>query len=312
MGDERMRSIRRENQPKVSVIVPTYKRNEELARAVESVVNQTYNDWELIVINDDPLTDIDEILPADSRITHLQHQENKGAPVARNNGILESNGEYIALLDDDDQWKPRKLELQINRFEQLDEDFGLIYTGRDIIQDSGNVETYIPNKEGWVHEKLLHQNFIPSETPLIRRECFSCVGLFDPAFQSEQDFDLWLRIAKKYKIGAVHESLAVSYKNHENRISTNQERKYHGRKQLLRKHQSSFESNPIALSKQQRRVGLAAVRSDRTLEGATQLMCSFCRNPRNVSLLVYLTMCLFPHSIRERLFKFRDILIQQF
>ncbi|KAA9409950.1 glycosyltransferase [Haloarcula hispanica] len=307
-----MRSRQRENQPKVSVIVPTYKRNEELARAIESVVNQTYNDWELIVINDDPETDIGDILPADNRITHLQHEENKGAPVARNNGILESNGEYIALLDDDDKWKPIKLELQIDRLDQLGEDFGLIYTGRDIIQDSGNVETFIPDKEGWVHKDLLHQNFIPSETPLIRRECFSCVGLFDPAFQSEQDFDLWLRIANKYKIGAVHESLAVSYKNHENRISTNQERKYHGRKQLLRKHRSSFESNSIALSKQQRRVGLAAVRSGRTLEGATQLMCSFRRDPRNVSLLVYLTMCLFPYPMQERLFKFRDRIIQQY
>lgn len=292
--------------PTISVIIPTYNRPRKLLRAVKSVFNQSYQDFEVIVVNDDPKMDVQDILPNYDKLTYIHHDENYGAPVARNNGILASSGEFIAFLDDDDTWEPKKLENQIEQFEVLGKEYGLVYTGRKTIRDSEIVEKYIPENEGWVHSLLLHKNIIPSESPLIRRSCFSEVGFFDPDLQSCQDWDLWIRISKKYKFAAVPKILATTYEGHDGQISSNPKRKYYGHKRLIEKHRSDLEDSLIALSWQTRRLGLFAIQYGKNIEGLKYLLSAYRYNPRDWPILIYSIMAIVPNPIRDWLFAIRS------
>jgi glycosyltransferase involved in cell wall biosynthesis len=104
--------------PKVSIVIPTYNRPKKLIRAVESVIEQTYTDWELIVVDDSSDVDAEETIPDDDRIRYIQHECNKGAPAARNTGIDASNGEFIALLDDD-AWKSGKNRTSVEKIPRI-------------------------------------------------------------------------------------------------------------------------------------------------------------------------------------------------
>ena len=292
--------------PKVSVIIPTYNRPQKLLRAVNSVINQSYQDLEIIVVNDYPDKNNRDLLPKYEPLRYIQHNENRGAPIARNNGILAAQGKYIALLDDDDEWKPQKLKYQIEQFDELSDDFGLIYSGRDIVRGGETVETYIPEHRGDIYSTLLQKNIIPSETPLIRRECLGVTGLFDPKFKSSQDWDLWLRIASEYKAAAITKSLAISHERHSGRISTDMDRKYQGHKQLLEKHRSAFESHPAALARIRRQLGLFAIQSGRNLEGFNHLFSAYCYNLSDWPILLYLIMSVTPNPVRKWLFSIRS------
>jgi len=296
--------------PKVSVVIPTYNRPQKLLRAVDSVMNQSYQDLEIIVVNDYPDEDNRDLLPSYESLSYIQHNKNRGAPIARNNGILAAQGRYIALLDDDDEWKPQKLEHQIERFDELSDDFGLVYSGRDIVRGGETVKTYIPEHEGKIYSTLLQKNIIPSETPLIRRECFGVIGLFDPRFKSSQDWDLWLRIASEYKAAAVTKSLALSYESHNKRISTDMDRKYQGHKRLLEKHRPAFECHPAALAQLKRQLGLFATQSGRNLEGFNYLLSAYSYDPNDWPILLYLIMSVTPNPIREWLFDIRSVAIR--
>lgn len=296
------------HQPTVSVIIPTYDRPGKLTRAVESVLSQSYRDIEIIVVNDHPDSDVCDVLPDIDVLRCIQHDENRGAPIARNTGILAAKGEYIAFIDDDDAWKPQKLERQIKRFNDLDDNFGLVYSGSDFIKPNNNVSTKIPTKEGDVYTDLLRRNFIPSNTPLIRKKCFSKVGLFDPGFKSSQDLDLWLRIADSYKVAAVPEPLAIAYKEEEDRISTHVDRQYHGQKRLLEKYRTSFKSNPSAFAWHKRQLGLFAIQSNRNREGVSHLATSF-KYRKNFIILVYIFVGLLPNPVRSWVFDIRDGII---
>lgn len=115
----------------VSVIIPTYNRAHLLGRAIQSVLAQTYEDFEIIVV-DDASTDVTEQVVksfADDRINYIRHQKNKGGSSARNTGIKAAKGEFIAFLDSDDEWVPKKLEKEINRLQTLSNEVGVFYGG---------------------------------------------------------------------------------------------------------------------------------------------------------------------------------------
>jgi len=298
--------------PTVSVVIPTHDRPKKLLRAVRSVINQTYDDWEIIIVNDYPDQDISTTLPSNDSIRTIQHKENRGAPIARNSGIQASKGEFIALLDDDDAWKPQKLEKQINYFDDLDSSFGLVYSGRDVVHGNDHVEVEISDKEGWIHDTLLEGNVIPSETPLVRASCFSKIGLFDPDLPSCQDIDLWLRIAKEFKIGLVKESLAVAHRNHEDRISNSMDKKYEGHRKLVEKHKARFQSNPSALANQYRQIGIYAMRSNRTSEAFSYLLAAYKMKPLDFVIPVYILINILPANIRKKVFQFRGHLLSKY
>jgi len=287
--------------PTVAVVIPTYKRKSKLERAVNSVCNQSYSEWKLYVINDAPTHNVRDLLPDDDRITYIQHDENKGAPAARNTGVRASQSQFIAFLDDDDAWKPEKLEQQIDTFEDLTCEYGLIYTGRDTIIDDEVVEVYNPDTAGDVFDKLLYGNFIPSETPLIRRDCFRNVGLFDTTLPSSQDIDMWLRIAREYKIGVVPSSLAISYQGHENRISKNMVRKVDGKKNIIDKYDSDLELHPEAMAAHLKQLGIYLMYLNKPREARKHFIKSITYNNKQTMPLIYILMTILPAVIRNML-----------
>lgn len=221
----------------ISVVIPTYKRYPNMiSRAIHSVLEQSYRDIEVIVVDDSPedfegrMSVEDMILSLDdSRIIYIKHPYNMGACAARNTGIKESKGEYIAFLDDDDEWLPWKLEKQIKLFS--DPKIGLIYCRQIIVNDETKSEVIDKRKfySGYVFDKLIMNNFIGSTSfVIIKRECFTECGLFDIRMKASQDAELYLRISQKYEVAYVDEPLVVYHTHSGERLTTNQYNKIQG------------------------------------------------------------------------------------
>lgn len=244
--------------PTVSVIIPTYNRANLLKRAIESVISQRFEDFELIVVDDASPDNTPEIVESinDTRIRYIRLKENSGGPVARNTGIKKARGKFIALLDDDDEWLPNRLEVQVRKFENLDREFGVVYGGFYYVsqQDGKILGKRLPRHRGDVYEHFLRENFIGSPTLLIRRECFKRAGLFDPNLTSSQDWDMWLRIARYYKFDYVNEIVAKYYV-HGRQISFNMGKYIPGRERFIRKHLDIWR-NPNVLSIHLSQMGL--------------------------------------------------------
>ncbi|MDP3791832.1 MAG: glycosyltransferase family 2 protein, partial [Candidatus Omnitrophota bacterium] len=141
------------------------------------------------------------------------YQENKGPAAARNNGIRAAKGDYVAFLDSDDIWLPKKLELEAGKM-VTDSGYGLMHTDRFRMDLNGCIapKRCIAMPEGFIFKELLRQNFICASSVLVKKECFTNVGLFDEDRNNRsEDYDMWLRIAVKYKIGSINEPL-VKYR----------------------------------------------------------------------------------------------------
>lgn len=200
--------------PTVSVIIPTYNRAAMLKEAIESVLAQTYQDWELIVV-DDGSTDetpclMDTYREADARIRCLK-QHNQGLSSARNAGLRIAQGEFVAFLDDDDLWLPEKLRLQTMCMQEHPE-FGLTYT-RFYLLGGKQERLLLPRKPGTTFLQLVEANFIPVLTVMVRRTCLEEVGLFNERFRATQDYELWLRILRRHPIHFIDKPLAC-YRKH--------------------------------------------------------------------------------------------------
>jgi glycosyltransferase involved in cell wall biosynthesis len=202
----------------VSVVIPTYNTSNFLIKAIQSVINQTYKNWELIIV-DDGSTDqtrqiVEEFQKKDSRIKYF-FQNNKGQGAARNLGIKNASGNYIAFLDSDDEFFENKLERVISHFEK-DKNIGFIYTDAIIIGDylyKKRRSEIVTPYSGGIYIKLLFNNFITTSTVIVKREVLQNCGLFDESdlLRNFEDYDLWLRIAKKYKIEYIPEVLTKYY-----------------------------------------------------------------------------------------------------
>jgi glycosyltransferase involved in cell wall biosynthesis len=211
--------------PKVSVIIPTYNRAELLYAAIASVLGQTFQDFEILVVDDHSPDHTAQVVQRfhDGRIRYLLHETNKGGAAARNTGIQNSAGEYIAFLDDDDEWLPEKLGMQIALLENSPPEVGCIYTGYLVIdRASGNILGQKPAvKRGDLSTALLSGNCLGgTSSVLVRRECFNAVGLFDEALPSFQDYDLWIRLAQKFQFDCISRPL-LKYYVHDQQIWTN-------------------------------------------------------------------------------------------
>jgi len=202
--------------PKVSVIIPTYNRAHLIARAIQSVLNQTYQDFEIIVVDDGSTDNTEEVVKGfnDGRIRYIQHEKNKGEAAARNTGIKAARGEYIASQDSDDEWLPEKLRKQMEVFKSASSRVGVVYTGFWRIKDNKKVYTPSSNikpKEGDIHKNLLKENFIGTPVTLIKKECFHKVGMFNETLPHLVDWEIWIRISKYYQFRCIDEPLLISY-----------------------------------------------------------------------------------------------------
>src|SRR5262245_40242735 len=211
--------------PEVSVIIPTHNRACFLRDAITSVLNQTFQEFEIIVVDDASCENTSEVVASfhDKRIRLIRHATNKGGSAARNTGILASTCNFIAFLDDDDEWLPDKLAKQMNIFCSSLAEVGCVYTGCVMVnRDNGRViDQRIPTKRGNLSKDLLRSNCVGgTSSVLLKKTCLQKVGLFDEMLPRSQDYDLWIRIANEFLFEYVPEPL-FKYYVHENKISTN-------------------------------------------------------------------------------------------
>lgn len=197
---------------KVSVVIPTYKRTgERLIKTIQSVLKQTYKNLEIIVVDDNgnPVysKELVNALKLYPEIKYIAHKENKGACEARNTGILNSEGQFIAFLDDDDTWESNKIEKQLDKFNKPN--IGLVYCGiKYYYEKNDKVEYKSAIKYDDPCRELLIHNYIGSTScGIVRKNCAIAVGMFDKNLKSGQDLDFWYRIAEKYEVECVEECL---------------------------------------------------------------------------------------------------------
>jgi len=237
--------------PSVSVVIPTYNYAKYIARSVESVVNQSFQDFEILVVDDGSTDNTREVIETKYKTkVRYFYQENSGAPSARNRGIEESKGDYLAFLDADDEWFPSKLEKQIDKFKSSADTVGLIYSGFAYIwgesEDKGN--KIIPTLRGNIFPSFLKGSVLGSPTPVIRKPCFQKAGTFDETLPSSQDWDMWLRISKHYEVDFVPDVLAKHY-IHDDQISERMDLKIQGIEMVIQKHHEDFSHYPLILSR---------------------------------------------------------------
>lgn len=210
---------------KVSVVIPTYKRPDILPRAIESVLSQTYTNFEVNVVSDGFHKETDETMEQylnNNQINYYSYSKNQGGNFARNFGVKKSKGKYIAFLDDDDLWHKDKLAKQMEVIDK--EKVGLVYTGKKQIFKELNIEyTSHATQAGDLSEKILEKNYIGSTScVLVEKNLIEKAGFFDERLLSLQDYDLWIRICQLTKVGAVNEPLLIYINEKENnQVSSN-------------------------------------------------------------------------------------------
>ncbi len=203
--------------PLVSVIVPAYNVTEFIGDALDSVLAQTFTDYEVIVVNDgSPDTEALEraLAPYMSRIVYIK-QENQGVSAARNTGIKAARGSLIAFLDADDTWLPNYLEVQVARI-QADPTIDVLYPNVMMFggksQDGEEFMTICPSSGEVTFERLVAQECNVSNCSIARRETIIRAGLFDESLRSVEDFDLWLRVIKHGGRIAYHRDVLARYR----------------------------------------------------------------------------------------------------
>ena len=198
--------------PKVSVIIPLYNGESYIREAIQSVFSQTFQDFEVVVIDDGSTDRGKEIILGMQGPIGYFYQQNSGVTTARNQGFLNSSGDFIAFLDQDDRWYPEKLEIQARLLNQQPE-IGIVYSDIDLIDEAGHVlerkhltnQTQPAGKKDAVFSAIRAEYPDPHPFPstvMMRREIFATAGMFDPAFKKNcyEDKELWFRIVKK-KLG---------------------------------------------------------------------------------------------------------------
>ena len=197
----------------VSIIIPTYNRAHLIQRALDSVIAQSFQDWECLVVDDGSTDNTSAIITMnsekDNRIKYLSNEFKKGANGARNTGIVHAKGKYIAFLDSDDEWLPMKLSIQVKQMEE-DEIIGLSYTDVNYKLLNGEIRPFgIPlGLNGNIYKEALDQGYIaPTSVVLVKRSCFNVVEMFDLELPASQDDDFCFKFAKNFKIGYIPQVL---------------------------------------------------------------------------------------------------------
>jgi glycosyltransferase involved in cell wall biosynthesis len=215
--------------PLVSVVLPTYDRPRRLEGAVESVLQQTYSPIELLVIDDHSPTPAGDVLSDasvdDGTLRVIRHEENRGANAARNTGIREATGNYVAFLDDDDRWRPEKISRQVQRFQTTDDDVGVVYTGAEYVYENHRrTEAYTTS--GDVTRDILTGAPLGQFSAIaVDAGVIEEAGLPDERFPSWQDREWFLRLSLHCRFASIEEPLTVRFRDADEQITGNFEEK---------------------------------------------------------------------------------------
>ena len=210
---------------KITVIVPTYGEPKFLDKAIQSVQNQTYEDWEMIIVDDNnPDTEariatesiVMEYLKNDERIHYIKHPQNRNGAAARNTGIAQAKGEYIAFLDSDDEYLPRRLEECCRVLDQCDSSVAGVYTGCEFRRhgETYNVVRNVQSGNFLVDTLACTFMFCTGSNIFVRKAVIDELNGFDERFLRHQDYEFLVRVFEKYELRAIQEVLVI--KNNEN------------------------------------------------------------------------------------------------
>ena len=269
--------------PAVSVVLPTYNRAAVLGRAIRSVLAQTYEDFELIVVDDASTDDTAEVIQSlgDPRLRYLRHEVNKGGAAARNTGIAAASGDFIAFQDSDDEWLPDKLARQVSCMEPVTASIGAVYCamtrreGEQMVRIPG---PHIARCDGDLSSALLYENFIGTPTLLVRRECLNRIGLFWPDLPRFQDWELVIRLARSYSIRFIAEPLVLAH-NAAGNISSNPQAAVIALELILDRHRELFRQEPRALAIAYKSLGVYRCAAGATAKGRKDFVRSLCAYP---------------------------------
>ena len=195
----------------VSVIIPTFNRPDMLSEAIASVINQSHKDTEIIVVNDggEDVKNLIKEFQKKGEVIYLQHQRNKGLAAARNTGVQFSRGRYIAYLDDDDIFYPNHIEILTNYL--IKKESKVAYTDAYRAhqrKENGKYAIYkrdLPYSFDFDYRRILFENFIPVLCVLHEKSCFDEIGSWDSNLKRTEDWDLWIRLSKRFQFAHIKE-----------------------------------------------------------------------------------------------------------
>lgn len=243
------------NHPVVSVIIPTYNRETLIARSIQSVLNQSYQNFEVIVIDDDSTDGTKGIVESfsDKRIRYIQIENNRGAGAARNIGIQRSKGKFIAFQDSDDEWLSEKLEKHMFVFEKQLSNIGVVYSDMQRVLKNGKTKYHLSPKV--IPGRLINPTtrfyqvyMLGIASAVIKKECFDQVGYFNEKLPSLEDLELFIRLSKQYDFYHIQEPLVKYYKMEG--VSNNIQDQYLARELLLKLYYKELKCNRTFLVKE--------------------------------------------------------------
>ncbi|HIA56166.1 MAG TPA: glycosyltransferase [Candidatus Lambdaproteobacteria bacterium] len=207
--------------PKITAILPTWNRAEWLEKSIQSVLDQTFGDFELVVVDDASTDSTAEIIERYSgKIRTIVFSENRGVSAARNAAIKNSDSEWIAFLDSDDFWHPDKLQKQIAQT-KMRPACPLHFTDEIWIRNGVRVNPKKKHqkKEGWIFQPSLALCLMAPSTVILRRELYEVHGLFDESLPVCEDYDLWLRLTAQHPVALLDEKLMTRHGGHADQLS---------------------------------------------------------------------------------------------
>jgi glycosyltransferase involved in cell wall biosynthesis len=225
----------------VSIIMPAYNAEETIKESIQSVINQTYGNWELLVVNDGSSDNTVAIIESyeDARIK-LINQKNSGVSSARNNALRQAIGEYVSFLDSDDLWVETKLEVQMQYLQENNLKF--VYSkSYSFLNDSDNIKKAFKfvKLDFKDREEILIYDFIPILTVVFHKSILKEVGLFDESLQGTEDWDLWIRVLQKYEAGLIDKYLA-KYRIATTGLSKNFPKHFTEEEKVFKKHNKLY------------------------------------------------------------------------
>ena len=247
----------------VSVIIPTYKRSSYILRAINSVLNQTYKNIEIIVIDDNEADDefskitqnVLKKLIDSKQIIYIKHVTNKGISAARNTGIKIASGDYIAFLDDDDEFLPKKIELQLGIFNKSKNNVGLVYGAYLEINENLNKELVImPKLKDNVYSILGLNHIGPPSMVMCTKSAIKQIGEFDEFLNHKEDIDFYFRLSEHYDVSFTNEVI-IKYYIHPGGASKNHSDRLLKMLRYLDKHKEKMKEPKIRWSELQERLG---------------------------------------------------------
>ncbi|MDL0121719.1 glycosyltransferase family 2 protein [Halobacterium salinarum] len=246
--------------PRISVVIPTYNRRDVISRAIDSVLEQTINDFEIVIVDDGSIDETSEVVDLynDDRIRYIQHEENKGQNIARNTGLRAAEGTYISYLDSDDVLLPPHLENAVHNMEELPDDYAGVVTGYEDVVDGKVIPQ--PGYDG----KITYENLIRDMYDKIgglslltfRTDILGKVGFHDEDIVNSTDLDFYLQILEEYNLFGADEILCRRFKQTDS-VSMDAELVARGEKTIISKHGDKLTPENRAKRRYNRGIALA-------------------------------------------------------